>query len=201
MFNDLANKAFRIAFLAENIKAGLAFQIRALRERAKWSQPELAEKSAKTQSVISRLENPNYGKYTISTLLDMARAFDVALLIKFVPYSRLIAELQDLSPKGLAVDNYSQEKERMQQQAARQWSAEYDARGVDTAKAASELAGRNFRGLVDLLNQETNDETNIDQSSASDLAFPTRRLKSTRQSFGEIRLYGDRQALQLHNQP
>lgn len=111
MFNDLANKAFRIAFLAENIRNGLAFSIRAIRESQKMTQGQLAEKAKKPASVISRLEDPNYGRYTIRTLLDLAAAFDVALLIKFVPYSRLISETKDLSPKALAALSYSQEKE------------------------------------------------------------------------------------------
>jgi len=111
MFNDFVNKKFRHAFLAENIKAGLAFQIRAIRERQKLSQPELAKKATKTQSVISRLEDPNYGSYTIRTLLDLAGALDVALLVKFVSYSRLAQEIKDVSPEALAVPSYVEEQE------------------------------------------------------------------------------------------
>lgn len=110
MFDDFADKDFRDAFVEENIKTGLALQIRALREKAKLSQPALAKMAGKTQSVISRLEDPNYGKFTIRTLLDLARAFDVALLVKFVSFSKLVAELKDLSPSTLAVKTYSQER-------------------------------------------------------------------------------------------
>src|SRR5450830_917978 len=110
MFNDFANKVFRDAFLEENIKTRLAFQVRALREKLGWSQPELGKRARKTQSGISRIEDPNYGKFTIRTLLDLASAFDVALFISFVPYTKLIREMEDLSSDALAVASYKEEK-------------------------------------------------------------------------------------------
>ena len=110
MFDDFKNKHFRDAFLEENIRLRLALQIRTLREKNNWSQPVLAEKSGKPQSVISRLEDPNYGKFTVRTLLDLASTFDVALFIGFVPYSKLIAEIKDVSPKGLTAASYTEEK-------------------------------------------------------------------------------------------
>lgn len=123
MFDDFANKDFRDAFLGENIGTRLAFQIRALREKNKWSQPQLAEHAGKPQSVISRLENPNYGKFTIKTLLDLASTFDVALFISFVPYTKLITEISDVSPKALAVASYEEEKEALEKNAAAAASA------------------------------------------------------------------------------
>ena len=113
MFNNLANKKFRDAFLEENIRMRLALQIRALREKFKWSQPELATRVGNTQSVISRLEDSNYGKFTIRTLLKLASTFDVALFISFVSYTKLEKEIEDLSPKALAVASYLEEKEAM----------------------------------------------------------------------------------------
>jgi transcriptional regulator with XRE-family HTH domain len=88
-----------------------------LREKNNWSQPELGQRASKTQSVISRIEDPNYGKFTIRTLLDLASAYDVALFISFVPYTRLIAEIKDLSPKALAVASYEEERGAMEETA------------------------------------------------------------------------------------
>lgn len=117
MFNDLANKDFRDAFLEENIKAGIIFQLRALREKRGWLQSDLAREAGKTQSVIARLEDPSYGKFTLRTLLDLAKAFDVALLVKLVPYTRLVAELQDVSSEALAVASYDEECRSLTQSA------------------------------------------------------------------------------------
>jgi transcriptional regulator with XRE-family HTH domain len=66
----------------------LAFQIRSL--RGDLSQGEVAEKLGVKQQAISRLESPNYGKASVTTLKKIANTFDVGLLIEFVPFSELI---------------------------------------------------------------------------------------------------------------
>ena len=43
-----------------------------------------------TQPRISELETPGERKLTIETLLRLASAFDVALQVRFVPYSELV---------------------------------------------------------------------------------------------------------------
>jgi hypothetical protein len=50
----------------------------------------MEQKTGIKQQVISRLENPYYGKATLTTLKKMAAANDVGLLVEFVPYSELI---------------------------------------------------------------------------------------------------------------
>jgi transcriptional regulator with XRE-family HTH domain len=74
------------------LEKSLAFQIRSLRDKEKWTQAEFAEKlGIKHQNNVSaRLENPNYGKHTLSTLKKIAAACDVALVVWFVPFSRLL---------------------------------------------------------------------------------------------------------------
>ena len=43
-----------------------------------------------TQNAISRLESSSYGKSTITTLKRLASAYDVALVVRFVPFSQLV---------------------------------------------------------------------------------------------------------------
>lgn len=50
----------------------------------------MAEKIGSNQNAIYRAENPNYGKQTITTLKKIAAEFDVALVVRFVPFSELI---------------------------------------------------------------------------------------------------------------
>ena len=76
--------------MESNISKSLAFQTRALREREGWSQQYLAEKIGTNQNAVYRAENPNYGKQTITTLKKIAAAFDVALVVRFVPFSELV---------------------------------------------------------------------------------------------------------------
>jgi transcriptional regulator with XRE-family HTH domain len=93
----------RDAYVFEHVRNGIPFQIRALRKDRDWSQLELAEAARTSRTVITRIEDPNYGSLTLKTLYQIASAFDVALLVKFIPFSRLIREYEDVSSKALTV--------------------------------------------------------------------------------------------------
>ena len=45
---------------------------------------------AKTQGWISKIEDPGYGKLTLTTLKEVAAAFDVALVVRFAPFGELV---------------------------------------------------------------------------------------------------------------
>lgn len=111
MGKELESKDYREAFVDENIKNAVAFQVNAMRERRGWTQSELGRRANKPQNVISRIEDPNYGKVTIRTLLDIAAAFDVALLVKFVSFGDLLAQMRHLSPQTLAVPSFDEERQ------------------------------------------------------------------------------------------
>ena len=80
----------RSRFVESHLEKGIALQLRALRDRKNWNQQELAEKVGMTQNAISRLESSNYGKPTITTLKRLAFAYDVALIVRFIPFSQLV---------------------------------------------------------------------------------------------------------------
>ncbi|MDE2106229.1 MAG: helix-turn-helix transcriptional regulator [Patescibacteria group bacterium] len=111
--DELPNKEFRENYVAENVRRGVAYQIRALREARGWSPAEFARQAGLPQSNISRWENPTYGKFNLSTLIEIASIFDVALSVRFVGFEELLVSLSDLRPQTLAVPSYHQEqKER-----------------------------------------------------------------------------------------
>lgn len=105
------SKAYRDAYVRERIRIGIPYQIRALREQEErsWTQAELGRRAGKPQNVISRLEDPEYGKLSIQSLLEMASAFDVALMVKFVPFSRFLREYEDVSPASLEAQSFENE--------------------------------------------------------------------------------------------
>jgi transcriptional regulator with XRE-family HTH domain len=105
----LKNKAYRAAFVIEHVKTSVPLQIHALREQFGWTQGQLAERAKTTQTVISRLEDPNYGNLSLNSLLKLASAFDIGLLVKFVPFSRLLNEFKDLSPQALFAKPFIEE--------------------------------------------------------------------------------------------
>jgi hypothetical protein len=58
------------------------------------------------QTWVSKLEDPNYGKLTISTLLKVASAFDVGLQIDFVPYSKILWDAVCLTGAAFSVPKF-----------------------------------------------------------------------------------------------
>lgn len=108
--NRLKNKEFRKAYANSVIEQGLAYQIKSLRLAKRWSQKELADRiGAKSQSIVSRLEDPSYGKHSLQTLEKISAAFDIALSVRFVSFGQLLKQQEDLTPKSLAVPSFDEE--------------------------------------------------------------------------------------------
>lgn len=111
IWQSLSDPEYRHQFIEEEINVGIAFQIRALRNRQELKQTDLAKRLGVKQPLVSSWEDPNYGKYSLATLKELAKAFDVGLLVRFVPFSRLVdwtAELtkDDIAPVTFDKDRY-----------------------------------------------------------------------------------------------
>lgn len=111
----------RIRFVDSHVSKNIAFQIQSLRARRGWSQPRLAEELGTNQNAVYRLENPSYGKPTITTLKKVAAAFDVALIVRFVPFSELVDWVRGiphwapgLSPESLSVEDFEHDVGRLE---------------------------------------------------------------------------------------
>lgn len=109
LLEQLKEKEFRDAFVTQHISTGIPFQIRVLRESRNWSQQRLGDEAGMVQTAVSRLEDVNYGRFTLSTLQRLASAFDVALLVKFVPFSKFLKETEDLSLEALSASSFEEE--------------------------------------------------------------------------------------------
>lgn len=116
IWKSLEDKEYREAFNLD-VDTGLAFQIRALREKKGWTQAELGEKAGgKAQETISQWENPNYGRYTLGSVKDLAIAFDVGLAVRFVPFSDLVNWNANLTPESIAPPSFDEEAPYQQSQ-------------------------------------------------------------------------------------
>jgi transcriptional regulator with XRE-family HTH domain len=85
----LTEEEYRHAFIATQIRRGLPFQIRAMREARGWTQKDLGEAAEIRQANVSRAENTRDEFLSFPTLLKIAKAFDVGLLVRFAPFSEL----------------------------------------------------------------------------------------------------------------
>ena len=79
---------FRKAYDDELGRLRLAYRITELREKCGLTQAQLAEKVGTTQAGISRLENPNYRNYSLTTLEKVAVALGARLKVELTEASR-----------------------------------------------------------------------------------------------------------------
>jgi len=78
---ELKDKEFAKDYYKELEKARIAVEITHFREKLGITQKELAKMINTTQSVIARLENPEYKKYSLSTLRKIAEALNLELSV------------------------------------------------------------------------------------------------------------------------
>jgi hypothetical protein len=106
----VADKKLRESYLRTALMHHIAASIRKLRLRPgkKMTQLQLGRLSGgKLANSISRLEDPHYGRYSVRTLIDIANAFDVALVINFVSWDEflLTKHEEDLCAEASASQN------------------------------------------------------------------------------------------------
>jgi transcriptional regulator with XRE-family HTH domain len=138
----------RTRFVESHLDKKLAFQIRSL--RGDLSQEEMEKRTGIKQQAISRLENPYYGKATLTTLKKIAAANDVGLLVEFVPYSELINRVsgtpyveRGYRPETMNVPSFEEEeKERV-----------FDAQTGLSATILDPPLGSDPNGLDDIIVQ------------------------------------------------
>lgn len=105
----LRAKDYRFAYAEAASSNQIATQIRLLREKTGLTQSALAKKLGTRQSAVARLEDSTYGKHSVAMLHRIARIFDVALLVEFAPYSKLLRHTTDLSAGALTPQSYGEE--------------------------------------------------------------------------------------------
>jgi hypothetical protein len=88
-------RAVRSKFVESHLDKSIAYQIRSLREHP--------------NNVSARLENPYYGKWSISTLKQIAAACDVVLVVWFIPFGRFLKWVTGTpyTDNGLSDDFYN----------------------------------------------------------------------------------------------
>lgn len=92
LWGKLKSKLYRAEYAARHACNSISAQIFFLRERRGWTQADLARETGMKQPAISRLERSGQN-VTLGTLARIAEAFDVALSVRFVPFSEMAIEV------------------------------------------------------------------------------------------------------------
>jgi transcriptional regulator with XRE-family HTH domain len=111
LLKELRSRDYRRAFVESHARESIAYQLRQMRKRKEWTGKDVAAAlgNEKLQPMISRYENPDYGKYTVSTLLQLADVFDVGLLVRFAPFSELVHWDQRVQDEDIVPAEYGKD--------------------------------------------------------------------------------------------
>lgn len=106
---EILNREYRHGLVAAQIEIDLPLQLRALRKKRGWTQPEMAERTGMKQSRFPLMERPGSARFNLETLRRLAEAFDVALIVRFAPFSELLDWSKAFSPDAFDVPSFEEE--------------------------------------------------------------------------------------------
>lgn len=99
----------RHAFIEAESMTAIATQIRVLRVQRGWTQIELARKLRSSQAVISRMEDPSYGRLSLRSLVELAKVFDTGLQVRFVSLVKQLRDTWVIHRSDLEVPSFEDE--------------------------------------------------------------------------------------------
>jgi transcriptional regulator with XRE-family HTH domain len=108
----VSDKEYRDTYAADQLRLRLAMMIRTLRDQRGLTQADLGKIIDKPQSVISRIEDPDYGKVSLQTILDVAAGFDLPVYIDMPEWDDWFRLMQDFSESGLKRDGFDPDQLR-----------------------------------------------------------------------------------------
>ncbi len=134
LLRDLQNREFRQIYYAEHISTALPMQTRELRKKRQLSQAALADLVGTDQKNISNWENPNYEyKPQIGTLMRLAEAFDVPLIVRFGSWEEVWDWEHNISPQKLAPNKFEEAlptlEKKLHEEAAKEATGQKIMRG------------------------------------------------------------------------
>jgi hypothetical protein len=106
LWEKFRNKRYRDGYVAAHTRSVLARQMRNFRGAR--SQAEFGALIGKRQTVVSRLESPAYGSWTLRTMFEVARKMNVAVFVRFVDFPTFLRYTDDMSDDALDPKGYDQ---------------------------------------------------------------------------------------------
>lgn len=171
---QLSDKEVRSEFVADQMRARLALLIRSLREQAdrNWTQTELGERAGKPQNVISRFEDPNYGKMSLQSLFDLAAAFDLPVWIDMPDWNEWLTLINDIPNPDVHRSGFDLE------QLAAQARSQATSAATSISGAAASAAAESIRNMVLLppQTQQIPSAVNVNWLSTASNELPLEKL-------------------------
>ena len=103
----MKDEQYRHGYVASHTRQLLARQMRLFRGDA--SQTEYGQRVGMPQTIVSRLENPDYSGWSLNTLFKVSRKQNVAVFVRFVDFPTFLTYTGDLSEGALRPSEYHQE--------------------------------------------------------------------------------------------
>jgi hypothetical protein len=108
LIEKFRDKAYRDSYIASHTRRFLARQMRKF--RGDKSQSEFGDLIGKRQTVVSRLEDSKYGKWTLQTLFDVAEKLNIAVLVRFVDIPTFLKMSEDMSEEASLPQAYDEDQ-------------------------------------------------------------------------------------------
>ena len=106
------NGASRIAYIRAKLNVLIPSQIKALRLRSGMArQEDLAQVADMKQSRISAMETPGAVNFNLETLVRLASAFKVGLVVQFVPFSEMLLWENQFNQDQFSVTKLDEDEE------------------------------------------------------------------------------------------
>jgi transcriptional regulator with XRE-family HTH domain len=109
----LGDAEYRKRFFRGQAEDEIAMSIKALREKRKKRQVDLAKDSGMKQSAVSRIEQADYCGWSLKTLFRVADALDARLRITFEPSENVIEHYRELEAEALEQDTKKHMEEKI----------------------------------------------------------------------------------------
>jgi transcriptional regulator with XRE-family HTH domain len=137
--------ASRSSYIRAKINVLIPAQLRALRLKRSWTQDELAREADMKQSRVSAIERPGAVNFNMETLIRLAAAHKVGLVVKFVPFSELLRWENRFNQDSFDVVPIDKDMEFIAEKPARQLATATDF-SANWLRAFGPLGGYEFPG-------------------------------------------------------